>query len=47
MSPDDHVLAHEYREIRLKVLYRIGTVCVPELIPLLEPLIPAIPPEGE
>jgi uncharacterized protein with HEPN domain len=39
-----HKLAHEYAEIEDEILWRVATVHVPELIALLEPLIPPLPP---
>lgn len=40
-----HVLAHEYGEILDEVLWKVATVYVPELVGLLEPLIPPLPPD--
>jgi len=40
-----HKLAHEYGEIQDEILWKVATVHVPELIPLLEPLIPPLPDE--
>ncbi len=40
-----HVLAHDYGEIRNDLVYRVATVHVDELIPLLEPLVPPPPDE--
>jgi uncharacterized protein with HEPN domain len=40
-----HVLAHEYGEIRQEKLWHVATVRVPELIALLEPLVPPPPRE--
>lgn len=39
-----HVLAHEYGQIDNERLWGVATVHVPELISLLEPLIPPEPP---
>jgi uncharacterized protein with HEPN domain len=39
-----HFLAHEYAEVRHEKLWRVATVHIPELIALLEPLVPP-PPE--
>lgn len=36
-----HVLAHEYGEIEDDIISRVVTLHVPELISLLEPLVPA------
>ncbi len=36
-----HVLAHEYGEIEDDIIWRVVTLHVPELISLLEPLVPA------
>jgi len=41
-----HVLAHDYGEIKHERLWRVATIHIPELITLLEPLLPA-PPAGE
>ncbi len=41
-----NVLAHEYGEIQDEIMWRVSTVSVPELIALLEPLVPP-PPEEE
>jgi uncharacterized protein with HEPN domain len=35
-----HRLAHEYGEIEDEILWRVATMHVPELIAMLEPLIP-------
>ena len=40
-----HVLAHEYEEIEESLLWQTATVSVPELIALLEPLVPHEPGE--
>lgn len=40
-----HVLAHDYAEIKQDRLWRVATVLVPELIRLLEPLVPPAPRE--
>jgi len=42
-----HKLAHEYGEIEDEIIWRVATVHIPELIDLLEPLIPSIPPEED
>jgi uncharacterized protein with HEPN domain len=41
-----NVLAHEYGEVQDEILWRVATVSIPELITLLEPLIPPLPPGG-
>ena len=41
-----HVLAHEYEEIEETLLWQTATVSVPELIALLEPLVPHEPGES-
>lgn len=41
-----HVLAHDYGEIKAEFVWRVATVHVPDLIRLLEPLVPN-PPEAE
>ena len=38
-----HVLAHEYGVIRQDLMWRVVSVHIPELISLLEPLIPPSP----
>lgn len=38
-----HVLAHEYGEIKHDRIWRVVTVHIPELIGLLEPLVPEAP----
>ena len=40
-----HILAHEYGEVKQEIVFRIATVHIPELIQLLEPIVPAPPPE--
>jgi len=40
-----HKLAHEYGEIQDEILYKVATIHIPELICLLEPLIPPLPSE--
>jgi len=35
-----HFLAHEYGEVRQEKLWRVATVRIPELITMLEPLLP-------
>ncbi len=40
-----HVLAHEYGEIKYDRLWHVSTIRINELIDLLTPLIPPIPPE--
>ncbi len=40
-----HVLAHEYGEIKHDRIWRVATVHIPELIRLLEPLVPPPPDE--
>ncbi len=39
-----HVLAHEYGDIEDRLIWRVATVHIPELIALLGPLIPHPPP---
>lgn len=41
-----HVLAHDYGEIKHDLVWRVATVHIPELISLLEPLVPN-PPDDE
>jgi uncharacterized protein with HEPN domain len=41
-----NVLAHEYGEIKQELIWKVATIRIPELITLLERLIPA-PPEKE
>jgi uncharacterized protein with HEPN domain len=38
-----HVLAHEYGEIKQELMWELVTTGIPELISLLEPLIPPSP----
>lgn len=38
-----HVLAHDYGEIDHERIWRVATMHVPELIRLLEPLVPPAP----
>jgi uncharacterized protein with HEPN domain len=42
-----HVLAHDYGRIDHQRLWQVATVRVPELIALLSPLIPPLPPPVE
>lgn len=35
-----HILAHEYGEVKHEVVFRIATIHIPELISLLEPILP-------
>jgi uncharacterized protein with HEPN domain len=42
-----HVLAHDYGEIRYDLIWRVATRHVPELIALLNPLVPLPPPDEE
>lgn len=42
-----HILAHGYGEVDPNIIWRVATVYVPELIGLLEPLIPPPPPDPE
>lgn len=42
-----HVLAHEYAAVRHDLIWKVATFYVPELIGLLEPLIPPPPPDPE
>jgi len=39
-----HVLAHEYGEIRQDLMWEVATGHIPELIAMLQPLIPPAPP---
>jgi uncharacterized protein with HEPN domain len=39
-----HILVHEYGEIDHEKIHRVATIHVPKLIELLEPLMPAEPP---
>jgi uncharacterized protein with HEPN domain len=41
-----HVLAHEYGEIKQELLWKMAIIRIPELIALLEPLIPPVSPES-
>ena len=42
-----HILAHDYDAVNYDILWRFITVHVPELVCLLKPLIPPIPPDPE
>ena len=42
-----HVLAHEYGEIKQELMWKLAGVHIPDLIALLEPLIPPASPESE
>lgn len=42
-----HVLAHEYGEIKLELIWRVATLRIPELIEILEPLVPPPPEEAQ
>ena len=42
-----HVLAHEYGDIKYDRLWRIAAIRTKELIALLTPLIPILPPSVE
>jgi len=41
-----HFLAHEYGEVRQEKLWRVATARIPELIELLEKLVPPCPSDG-
>ena len=47
MPADAAYFAHDYGEIRHDRIWRVATTHVPELIRLLEPLVPAPPGEPE
>src|SRR4030042_829971 len=38
-----HFLAHEYGEVRQEKLWRVATLRIPELVALIEPLLPPPP----
>ena len=40
-----NILAHEYGEIEDEIMWRVATVSIPELMTLLEPLVPPLPPD--
>jgi uncharacterized protein with HEPN domain len=40
-----NVLIHEYGEIKQELIWKVATIRVPELMILLEPLVPPPPPE--
>jgi uncharacterized protein with HEPN domain len=40
-----HVLAHDYGEIKHERIWRVAEAHIPQLIGLLEPLLPALPGE--
>jgi uncharacterized protein with HEPN domain len=42
-----HILSHEYHRINEDSVWRIATIYVPELISLIEPLVPPPPPDPE
>ncbi len=42
-----HVLAHDYGEIKHDRIWRVATIHVPDLIRLLEPLVPSSTAEEE
>ena len=42
-----HVLAHEYGEIKLELIWKVATLHIPELIGNLEPLVPPPPEESQ
>jgi uncharacterized protein with HEPN domain len=42
-----NVLAHEYGEVLVERVWLVATERIPELIRLLEPLVPPPPPEAE
>ena len=41
-----NILAHKYGEIEDEILWDVATVSVPELLRLLEPLVPPLEDEG-
>jgi len=47
MIAQRHVLAHEYGDIKHEIIYRLATISIKELIPLLLPLMPRPPKSGE
>ncbi len=42
-----NIIAHEYGEIDDEIMWKVATVSIPELISLIEPLIPNPPPDIE
>ncbi len=36
-----HILAHEYGEVKQEIVFRIATIHVPELVSLLESIVPS------
>lgn len=42
-----HILVHEYGEVDPAKVWRVATIYVPELVVLLEPLIPPSPTDPE
>jgi uncharacterized protein with HEPN domain len=42
-----NVLAHEYGDIRQDRIWQVVSAHIPELIRILEPLIPKLPPEAK
>lgn len=47
MIAQRNVLIHEYDDISVQEIWEVSTAYLPELIALLEPLIPPLPPEME
>ena len=39
-----NVLAHEYGEVQDEIVWRVAAANIPELVRLLEPLVPPLPP---
>ncbi len=37
-----HILAHEYGEVQDELLWKVATVHIPELLALLQPLLPPV-----
>jgi uncharacterized protein with HEPN domain len=42
-----NVLAHEYGEVDDEILWQVAAVSLPELVALLEPLVPPPPPKDD
>jgi len=42
-----NVLAHQYDEVDDHLMWRVATIRVPELIALVKPLLPPVPPDPE
>lgn len=41
-----HIIAHDYGELDHEAIWRVATTHIPELIVLIQPMIPPLPPDG-